>query len=136
MELIIDPIFLVLFLAVLCALPIGIAIFLYFAKSKNKPITSADPSDLPAANPAKQISRFGCLILSLSLVCLLTLPINFVFTLGVGMSGDLDPLATQLIIVAFLIHIIAAILLSIFALSTWGGLVFRKLAGANEKKKN
>lgn len=141
MDLIIDPTQILIFITFLCGLPFSIGVFLFlnrFKTDQTQPgISGGDAfkSSLSATLTAtrQKLPFIGCALLVANLLCLLTLPVNFIFTLGIGMSGDAGEFIAALVIIGFLLHVITAILLAIFAITTWSGLALNKIAERRQK---
>lgn len=128
MEIILDGPALVLILLILCGVPAVIIIWFSIQKQKpNNNISSLDSVETPRISTEEDISNETAKkplltwrrLLFFSLICLILLPCNFIFTLGAGMSGDAGEFATSLIIIAFLVHIAITIISGAAGIAIW-----------------
>lgn len=106
-----------IFLTILCGIPIVFAVWFYkkSGRSQSNDLDASAPRSEPTeqistTSPARKKPSTASRYLTFSLISLLLLPCNFIFTLGAGMSGDAGEFITILIIIGFLVHIAVTII--------------------------
>lgn len=111
----------------MCGIPAVIIIWLSIQKQKlNNNTSSLDSVESSRASTEEDESSGTTKktitwrrLLVFSLICLILLPCNFIFTLGAGMSGDAGESATILIIIVFLVHIAITIISGGAGIAIW-----------------
>ena len=127
MEITVGGTALVLISLILCGIPSVIIIWFSIHKQKlNNNTSNLDPVETSKTSTEEDTSNGTAKktitwrrLLVFSLICLILLPCNFIFTLGSGMSGDAGEFATILIIITFLVHIAITLISGVAGVALW-----------------
>lgn len=124
-----------IFLTILCGIPIVFAVWFYkkSGRSQSNELDASAPRSEPTeqistTSPARKKPSTASRYLIFSLISLLLLPCNFIFTLGAGMSGDLGEFMTNVIIAGFPIHIAVTVISAAIGVGVWSASAYEKYA--------
>lgn len=130
-----------IFITVLCSIPIVFVVWFYrkSSRSQSNDLDISAPrsepveqisTDAPARKKPGTVSRY----LTFSLISLLLLPCNFIFTMGAGMSGDAGEFMTSVIIAGFLVHIAVTIIAAGIGVVSWSASAYEKYADSQRQE--
>lgn len=139
MEVIIDPILLFILIPLVCVMPVLFIVLLYrkSGRSQNDDLDASTPLSEPAeqtstTSPERKKTGAASRYLIFSLISLLLLPCNFIFTLGAGMSGDAGEFMTSVIIAGFFVHIAVTLIAAAIGIVIWSVSALEKHADSQQ----
>ncbi len=141
MELVLDPILAFICIPLICIIPVLFIVLLYrrSGRSKSDNLDASAPlseSSEQTSTTSPVIKKLGAAsrYLIFSLISLLLLPCNFIFTLGAGMSGDFGEFITSVIIVGFFVHIAVMLFSAAIGIVIWSVSALEEYADSQQDK--